>query len=62
MYHTKIDFQLTGELAQRLQDYIRRGYFSSKPEIVRQALRQLFASIDETEYQRARLNTLVSNS
>ena len=54
----KIDFSLSGELAQRLQEYINRGFFSTKPEAVRQALRYLFSDIVEKEFQRARLKML----
>ena len=55
---TKIDFILNGELADRLEEYIRRGYFATKPEAVRQALRHLFTDIDEKELQRARLRMM----
>jgi len=55
---TKIDFVLSGELAQQLEEYINRGLYSSKPEIVRDALRQLFLSLEERDFQRARMNMI----
>lgn len=57
---TKIDFELTGELAYRLNIYLDKGYFATKPEAVRQALRVLFDEIDEKEFQRLRMETLQS--
>jgi len=51
---TKIDFILNGELADRLEKYIRRGYFATKPEAVRQALRHLFDEMEERDFHRAR--------
>ena len=55
---TKIDFVLSGELAQQLEEYINRGLYSSKPEIVRDALRQLFLNLEQRDYQRARMNMI----
>jgi Arc/MetJ-type ribon-helix-helix transcriptional regulator len=56
----KIDFELSGELAQRMEEYLSRGLFKSKPELIRAALRQLFYDLDEKELQRSRLATLRS--
>lgn len=55
---TKIDFILSGELAQQLQEYLNRGLYHSKPEIVRDALRKLFSELEEREYRRARMNLM----
>jgi len=54
----KIDFMLSGELAQRLCECLDKGYFATKPEAVRQALRHMFAEIDEKEFRRARLRMI----
>ena len=54
----KIDFVLKGELAQSMEDLIRRGLFSSKPEVVRAALRMLFNNIEETDLNRQRLHMI----
>ena len=56
----KFEIVLTGDLAVRSQELLARGYFSSKPEIVRQALRELFSDIEEKELLRARLSKLDS--
>ncbi len=34
-YSTRMDFDLTGELARRLDDIIQRGIVGSKPEAIR---------------------------
>ncbi len=57
-HSTKIDFLLYGFLAERTNYYIKKGYFSSKPEIIRQALRNLFNEIEENELRSARLRRL----
>ena len=54
----KIDFMLSGFLAERTTYYLTTGYFSSKPEMVRQALRSLFNEIAENELRSARLRRL----
>ena len=45
----KLDFELSGELAQKLEGYLDRGLFKSKSEIVRDALRHLFEHLEEAE-------------
>jgi Arc/MetJ-type ribon-helix-helix transcriptional regulator len=57
-YSTRIDFDLTGELARRLDERIQRGFVSSKPEAIRQALTEYFNKLDEQQYRRARLRLL----
>lgn len=52
--------ELSGELVQRMEEYISRGLFTSKPELIRAALRQLFYDLDEKELQRSRLATFKS--
>lgn len=47
---TKIDFQLSGELPEKLDAYIDRGVYSDKPELVRDALRHLFEHLEETDF------------
>jgi hypothetical protein len=54
----KIDFELTGEIALRFEEVLDTGYFSSKPEFVKYALRQFFIENDENELRRARLKLL----
>lgn len=56
--NTKIDFVSSGELAQQLEEYISRGLYSSKPEIVRDAFRQLFLNLEQRDFQRARMNMI----
>jgi Arc/MetJ-type ribon-helix-helix transcriptional regulator len=58
---TKIDFMLSGELAKKVIEYIERGYFASKPEVVRQALRHLFDEIEDNDLRSARLRSLLKN-
>ena len=53
-----INFELSGRLAQRMEEYLSRGLFTSKPELIRAALRQLFYDLDEKELQRSRLTTI----
>jgi Arc/MetJ-type ribon-helix-helix transcriptional regulator len=57
-YSTRIDFDLTGELARRLDDVVQRGIVGSKPEAVRQALSDYFNKLDEQQLRRARLRLL----
>lgn len=57
-YSTRIDFDLTGELARRLDDIIQRGIVGSKPEAIRQALIEYFNKLDEQQLRRARLRFL----
>jgi Arc/MetJ-type ribon-helix-helix transcriptional regulator len=57
-YSTRIDFDLTGELARRLDEVIQRGVVGSKPEAIRQALTEYFNKLDEQQYRRARLKLL----
>jgi len=56
--HARINFELSGELPQRMEEYISRELFTSKPELIRATLRQLFYDLDEKELQRSRLATL----
>jgi len=53
-----IDLTISGDLAERLQELLSTGCFSSKPEVIREALRHLFADLDEIELQRRRLKML----
>jgi Arc/MetJ-type ribon-helix-helix transcriptional regulator len=57
-YSTRIDFDLTGELARRLDEVIQRGVVGSKPEAIRQALTEYFNKLDEQQLRRARLRLL----
>jgi Arc/MetJ-type ribon-helix-helix transcriptional regulator len=57
-YSTRIDFDLTGELARRLDEIIQRGVVGSKPEAIRQALTEYFSKLDEQQLRRARLKLL----
>ena len=57
-YSTRIDFDLTGELARRLDEIIQRGVVGSKPEAIRQALTEYFNKLDEQRLRRARLRLL----
>ena len=61
-YSTRIDFDLTGELARRLDDIIQRGFVGSKPEAIRQALTEYFNKLDEQQLRRARLRLLEKES
>ena len=61
-YSTRIDFDLTGELARRLDDIIQRGIVGSKPEAIRQALTEYFNKLDEQQLRRARLRLLEKES
>jgi hypothetical protein len=55
-YSTRIDFDLTAELARRLDDIIQRGIVGSKPEATRQALIEYFNKLDEQQLRRAGLS------
>ena len=57
-YSTRIDFDLTGELARRLDELIQRSVVGSKPEAIRQALTEYFNKLDEQQLRRARLKLL----
>jgi Arc/MetJ-type ribon-helix-helix transcriptional regulator len=57
-YSTRIDFDLTGDLARRLDEIVRRGIVGSKPEAVRQALSEYFNKLDEQQLRHARLRLL----
>ena len=57
-YSTRIDFDLTGELARRLDDIVQRGIVGSKPEAIRQALMEYFNKLDEQQLRHARLRLL----
>jgi metal-responsive CopG/Arc/MetJ family transcriptional regulator len=57
-YSTRIDFDLTGDLARRLDEVIQRGVVGSKPEAIGQALTEYFNKLDEQQYRRARLKLL----
>jgi len=61
-YSTRIDFDLTGELARRLDEIIQRGVVGSKPEAIRQALTEYFNKLDEQQLRRARLRLLEKES
>jgi Arc/MetJ-type ribon-helix-helix transcriptional regulator len=61
-YSTRIDFDLTGELARRLEEIIQRGIVGSKPEAIRQALTEYFNRLDEQQLRRARLRLLEKES
>jgi len=54
----KIALEISGELAQTLEEYINRGLFTSKPEIVRAALRCLFDDLKERDLLKARLKMI----
>jgi Arc/MetJ-type ribon-helix-helix transcriptional regulator len=56
---TKIDFVIEGELAEKLEAYVERGLFASKPEVVRDELRHLFEHLEEVDLQRARKEMMV---
>jgi Arc/MetJ-type ribon-helix-helix transcriptional regulator len=51
---TKIDFELEGELAEKLEAYVSRGLYSSKPEVIRDALRHLFQTLEKIDLINAR--------
>jgi metal-responsive CopG/Arc/MetJ family transcriptional regulator len=57
-YSTRIDFDLMGELAKRLEEVVRKGYVDSKAEAIRQALVEYFSKLDRIELDRVRLQTL----
>ena len=57
-YSTRIDFDLMGELAKRLEEVVRKGYADSKAEAIRQALIEYFSKLDRIELERVRLQTL----
>ena len=57
----EISFQLSGELAEKLDNYIQRGLFKNKPEAIRDALRYLFDELGETDFQRTRMKLINSN-
>jgi hypothetical protein len=61
-YSTRIDFDLTDELARRLDEIIQRGVVGSKPEAIRQALTEYFNKLDEQQLRRARLRLLEKGS
>jgi metal-responsive CopG/Arc/MetJ family transcriptional regulator len=61
-YSTRIDFDLTGDLARRLDEIIQRGVVGSKPEAIRQALTEYFNKLDEQQYRRVRLRLLEKES
>lgn len=61
-YSTRIDFDLTGELARRLDEIIQKGIVGSKPEAIRQALNEYFNRLDEQQFRRARLKLLEKES
>jgi metal-responsive CopG/Arc/MetJ family transcriptional regulator len=61
-YSTRIDFDLVGELARRLDEIIQRGIVGSKPEAIRQALIEYFNRLDEQQLRRARLRLLEKES
>jgi Arc/MetJ-type ribon-helix-helix transcriptional regulator len=61
-YTTRIHFDLTGELARRLDEIIQRGIVGSKPEAIRQALMDYFSKLDEQQLRRARLKLLEKES
>jgi metal-responsive CopG/Arc/MetJ family transcriptional regulator len=61
-YSTRIDFDLTGELARRLDEIIQTGIVGSKPEAIRQALMEYFNKLDEQQLRRARLKLLEKQS
>lgn len=54
----EISFQLSGEFEEKLDNYLQRGLFKNKPETVRDALRHLFDQIDESDFQRVRMNLI----
>jgi Arc/MetJ-type ribon-helix-helix transcriptional regulator len=60
-YSTRIDFELSGELARRLEEIVARGLVGSKSEAVRQALLEYFNKLDAAELQRSRLKLLQEN-
>ncbi len=57
-YSSRIDFDLRGQLAQRLDDVVRGGLVDTKSEAVRQGLLLFFARLDEMELQRRRVELL----
>lgn len=56
----KIDMEIKDDLADRLQEAMKKGYFASKPEAIRQSLRLLLDTIDKKELQRKRLEIITS--
>ena len=54
----KIELTLTGDLLIQTKYLLDQGYYTSKPEIIRQALRNLFSQITEQELQKRRLQLL----
>jgi len=56
----KIDLEIKDDLAYRLQEAMKKGYFASKPEAIRQSLRLLLDAIDEKELQKKRLEMITS--
>ncbi len=57
-YSTRIDFDLMGELAKRLEEVVRKGYADSKAEAIHQALLEYFSKLDRIELERVRLQLL----
>jgi len=57
-YSTRINFDLTRELARRLDEIIQGGVVGSKPEAILQALTEYFNRLDERQLRRARLRLL----
>jgi metal-responsive CopG/Arc/MetJ family transcriptional regulator len=57
-YSTRIDFDLRGDLARRLDEIIQKGLVGSKPEAIRQALTEYFNKLDEQHLRLARLRLL----
>lgn len=52
--------EIKDDLADRLQEAMKKGYFASKPEAIRQSLRLLLDTIDKKELQRKRLEIITS--
>ena len=57
-FSLKIDLELKDDLAYRLREAMTKGYFASKPEAIRQAVRLLLDTIDKKELQRKRLELM----
>ena len=54
----RVEMTLEGELAEQVRSYISKGYFQTRPELIRAALRSLFKEINETDLTKARREKL----
>jgi Arc/MetJ-type ribon-helix-helix transcriptional regulator len=49
---------LFGELVLKLNEYINRGLFKSKPELIRAGLRELFNNLEKKDMRNTRLKMM----